>query len=79
MFSFLNGSIRQDLAMVFAMQALAVDAQGLEAEAVAQELSRPRMHLPGAVRRRGSWRGACRRPPGAGRTARAGALHRGRH
>jgi len=31
MLSFLlNGSIRQGLAMVFALQALAVDAQGLE-------------------------------------------------
>jgi len=56
-FSFLSGSIRQGLAMDFALPALAVDAQGLEAEAAAQALSRPRNCLvlsggegPGAAR-----------------------------
>jgi NTE family protein len=45
MFSFLNGSIRQGLAMVFALQALAVDAQGLGAEAAAPAASGPRICL----------------------------------
>jgi NTE family protein len=45
MLSFLNGSIRQGLAMVFALQALAVDAQGLETEPAPPALSRPRICL----------------------------------
>jgi len=45
MFSSLNGSIRRGLVMVFALQALAVDAQGLETEAAPPALSRPRICL----------------------------------
>ena len=45
MFSTLNGSIRQGLAMVFVLQALAVDAQGLDVGATAPAASRPRICL----------------------------------
>ena len=45
MFSSLNGSIRRGLAMVFALQSMAVDAQGLGAEAAAPAVSRPRICL----------------------------------
>ena len=45
MFSFRNGWIRRGLALVFALQALAVDAQGLEAEAAPPAVSRPRICL----------------------------------
>ncbi|HYN61818.1 MAG TPA: patatin-like phospholipase family protein [Rubrivivax sp.] len=45
MFSTLNGSIRLGLAMVFVLQALAVDAQGLDAGATAPAASRPRICL----------------------------------
>ncbi len=45
MFSTLNGPIQRGLAMVFALQALAVDAQGLDAEAAAPALRRPRICL----------------------------------
>ncbi len=45
MSSTLNGSIRRGLAMVVALQALAVDAQGLEPEAAAPALTHPRICL----------------------------------
>jgi len=45
MISSLPGSIRRGLAMVFVLQAMAVDAQGLGAEAAASALSRPRICL----------------------------------
>jgi NTE family protein len=45
MFSSLNGSVRRGLAMVFALQALAVDAQGPDTEAAPPALSRPRICL----------------------------------
>ena len=45
MFSTLNGPIRRGLAMLFALQAMAVDAQGLDAEAAAPALRRPRICL----------------------------------
>ena len=45
MFSTLNGSTRRGLAMALALQALAVDAQGLDASAAPPALSRPRICL----------------------------------
>ena len=45
MFSSLSGSVRWGLAMVFALQALAVDAQGPETDAAPPALSRPRICL----------------------------------
>jgi len=45
MFSLFNGSIRWGMATIFAVQAMAVDAQGLQADAATPAASRPRICL----------------------------------